>query len=97
MKSQKRSKGHTAGGGGGPAAVSVQQGNYERADGSIRKEANGCSGKFSPPRKTDLMVDLNVVESGGKEETPRKPILWVFSSTKGGNQVGFLVHNGPQV
>ena len=42
------------------------------------------------------MVDLKAVESSGKEETPREPILGFFS-TKWGNEAGFLVHYGPQL
>ena len=38
------------GGGGGGCSSKCATGSYETADGSIRKEANACNGKFSPPK-----------------------------------------------
>ena len=73
---EKNQRAHCKGGGG----VNVQQGSYERADGSTRKEANGClQWTVVTPKKTDLMPDLKVVKGGGKEETPKLPILAFFA------------------
>ena len=76
----------------------IRTGGCGRGGGGVqhKKGSKRLQWKVSPPKQTDLMADLQVVASGGKEGIPRQPILGFFS-TKGGNQVVFLVHKGPQV
>ena len=95
MISQERTKEHAACGGGGVLQQQMCKKEATKRQ-MAAQEWNQMAAMASCHPKKDLMVDINGVESGGKEETQRYPILRFFSM-KGGSQFGFLVHNDPQV
>ena len=91
---EKNQRAHCIGEGGEGAAVDMQQCSYERADGSIKKEEMAAMESFHP-KKDKPSGKLKSCRKWWKE-TPRKHIVG-FLSTKGGNQVLFLVHKGAYV